>query len=108
MSNQEKIREKRNQELVFRLRSVILSEKRVAIAGWRDSNHNDFTRSIPEHMVVFWDQAPKNIPKNVEYVIFTKFVKHKQTNRTKIQTHIHPGVVKLGQIRDVLKECLKT
>jgi hypothetical protein len=107
LSSQEDIREKRKQSMVSRIVSEIESGKVVAIAGWMDSNHNCFTKNIPEHLVVFWEKIPKKIPKNVGYVIFTRFVYHKHTEKMSKYVSVHPGVVSLGKIKEALEEGLK-
>lgn len=93
--------------LTQRIRKTLESGLSVAIIGWRDSNHNQFTRKIPRTKVVFFEETPSTLGQSIGYAIFTKFVGHPAFVRIKgaNKDRVHSVVVQMGQLRILLESC---
>ena len=75
----------RNQLLVIEQKvSDALKERRlIAIIGWKDSNHNSFTRSLSQNRVRFLDDSPGSLSQNFGFILFTRFIGHPLFERIK-------------------------
>lgn len=87
------------------MREALKSGTTIAVVGWRDSNHNPFTRGLSEKKVVFYDQHPHSIGDRVGLVVFTRFVDHSTVERIGKKTPVCPGVFDTGKLKTVLESC---
>lgn len=76
----------------------------VAIIGWRDSNHDAFTRNLPAGKVLFYERVPDIVPKRVGYALTTSFVDHSERKRLRKQVHTHPNLFSTGVIKRILRD----
>lgn len=76
----------------------------IAVLGWKDLNHNDFTRGLSDKKVVFYDDVPDDLGETVGFVLFTKYVSHTDTERIKRKKKkkVWSIVVEVRVIRQVL------
>ncbi|MBI2409961.1 hypothetical protein HYV30_02890 [Candidatus Kaiserbacteria bacterium] len=93
------------QALVRKAREVLGSGFAIAVVGWRDSNHNQFTRQLSDSKVVFLDSSPSNLTEKVGLVFLTRFVHHADVERIRKHHNVHPVVLDTGQIKRVLESC---
>ncbi len=91
--------------LTQKVREVVGSGNKVAVVGWIDSNHSDFTRLVSSGAILFFEHGPTTLPPSVRYAVFTRFTKHSTSFRLKGQIDTHPFVLGTGQIRQVLESC---
>lgn len=86
-----------------RIRLELERGRAIAFVGWRDSYHDDFTRSIPPEKVVFTDSSAP--PAHVGFIFFTRNVT--PTLRGRISNNRSVSHVPLDpqDVRSLLKEC---
>lgn len=89
--------------LAEKLRRVILDGKLIVVIGWKESNHNSFTKSIPKNKVRFLGRMPRKPPDNTGLMLFTRFTNHAETERGRKWNDIHSSVLTLGTLRSLLK-----
>lgn len=91
--------------LTQRVRTTLASGLSVAVVGWRDSNHNQFSRELPGKKVVFFGAKPPCIGDSVGLVLFTRFVDHPVVEKIKRKKQVYPAVIDTGQIKSILESC---
>lgn len=76
----------------------------IAVLGWKDLNHNDYTRGLSHKKVVFYDTVPDFLGETVGFVLFTKYVSHTDIERIKRKKKkkVWPTVVEVRVIRQLL------
>ena len=95
-------------ELTRRISETLQEGRLVAIIGWRDSNHNAFTRSLSSNVIKFLGDLPRAPSQNIGYILFTRFISHslvERVKRAKEKQCYHPIPVDIGQIKKILKSC---
>ena len=90
---------------IERARNAIQIGKSIAIVGWTDLNHTDFTRSLPKDKVVFFGSSPRAMGSTIGFVLFSRYIKHKVSERIKEQKDVHPIVLEPRQIKKILVSC---
>lgn len=90
--------------VVQTLRAKLGNGHSIAIIGWRDSNHDSFTRALPMEQVRFFETAPLVMPRTVGYALFTNFVDHNQTKRVREQVSAHTKLFNTGCIKRILRD----
>ena len=88
-----------------KIKEVLSSGLSVVVIGWIDSNHSDFTRSIPKSMVSFFETKPSSISKKVGFVLFTRFMTHKTYHNVKNGNCVWATPLGVGVIKDILFSC---
>ncbi len=88
-----------------RARNTIQIGKSLAIVGWTDLNHTVFTRSLPKDKVVFFGSSPRVMGRTIGFVLFSRYIKHKVSERIKEQKEVHPIVLEPRQIKKILESC---
>ncbi|MDO8623844.1 MAG: hypothetical protein Q7R54_00605 [bacterium] len=86
-----------------RMRETLGDGYAVAIVGWRDSNHNQFTRELPADKVVFTDDS--EVPSRVHFALITRFVSHTTMAGLKKRTILHNAALETGEIKRLLEGC---
>lgn len=92
--------------LIQRVRRTLESGLSVAVIGWRDSNHDEFTRGLSPEKVIFLDNSPGTLAEKIGLVLFTRFVRHKTVARLKKNKEVFPHILQNGQIKTVLESVL--
>lgn len=87
------------------IRETISSGKAVAVIGWKDSNHSTLTRSLPDKKFLFFENPPNSLGQNVGFVLFTKFINHKDSSRFKDKKDCHAIVLGTGRIKEIFESC---
>lgn len=91
-----------------RISETLKQRRLVAIIGWKDSNHNTFTRSLSNNVIKFLDDSPGIPSQNIGYILFTEFISHSVSDRVKKAKEkecYHPIPIKIGQIKQILESC---
>ncbi|MDD2657409.1 MAG: hypothetical protein PHD04_01955 [Candidatus Pacebacteria bacterium] len=91
--------------LTQRVRKTLESGSSVAVVGWRDINHNSFTKKLPEKRIVFLDATPPNLGDKVGLVLFTKYMDHDVYKRFKKKKPVYKVVIEVRDIRTILESC---
>ncbi len=99
-----------NQLLALQQRAsdALKDGRSIAIIGWKDSNHNVFTRSLPQNRVTFFGDSPGNLSQNLGFILFTRFIAHalfERIKKAKARRHYHPIPLDIGQIKVILESC---
>ncbi len=77
----------------------------IAVVGWRNSNHDNFTRSLDPRRFIFLDNEGRGMPRNTGYVLSTRFVQHAVWQQVQSRhIPIHPKVLQNGVIKGMLKD----
>jgi hypothetical protein len=94
--------------LVAKMRQTLQQNKAIAVVGWRDSDHDDFSRSLSAEQVVFVGNVVP--PQVARYVLLTEtvtgLVRDRATSgRSSWQTLLETKEVHqaLGRCKDMLK-----
>jgi hypothetical protein len=86
-----------------RIRLELEQGRAIGFAGWRDSYHDDFTRSIPREKVVFThSNAP---PAYVGFIFFTKMVNSGLRGKISKGRSVIHVLLDPSDVRTMLKEC---
>ena len=91
--------------LIREVRATLESGLSIAVVGWRDSNHDAFTRGLPKQKVIFLEASALNVPERAGYLLFTRFVYHTQFNRLRKGRSHYPGTLETGEIKRLLRSC---
>lgn len=92
--------------LLKKIRCTLQSEQSVAVVGWRNSNHNKFTRSLlKDDKVFFFNASSARLPKKVGFVLFTRFVYHHEFNKLRAGKSHWPIPIELRSIKNILNSC---
>jgi hypothetical protein len=85
-----------------RIRLTFQRKKAVAFVGWRDSYHDEFTRSIPREKVVFTvSSAP---PSHVEFIFFTHHITPAQRGKIARGRSVSHRQLSEGEIKSLLRD----
>lgn len=87
------------------VRETISAGKAIAIIGWKDSNHSPVTRSLPGKKFLFFENPPNNLGQNVGFVLFTRFIQHKDYGRLKARNNCHAVALGTGMIKEIFESC---
>ncbi len=88
------------------VREVLEDGGRIAVVGWMDKNHSDYTREIPASIVSFHEADPRTLPEKLDLVIFTRFGSHKRSTPLRARYPCMPGVIETGNVKEILKSCV--
>ncbi len=92
--------------LKARMLEVLSEGRKVAVIGWRSSNHNRTTRRFADSgKILFLPHNKRDLGQSIGYVIFTRFVGHSDQERMQRKTNGHTRVIKVGVIKRVLEAC---
>lgn len=91
--------------LIQRVRTALESGLSIAIVGWRDINHNQFTAKLPEKKVLFLDASPVSLPERVGLVLFTKYMDHTTSAQIGRRKPVYKIVLEVRDIRTILESC---
>ncbi len=95
--------------LTRRVHETLESGLSIAVIGWRDSNHSQFTRQLLDKKldkkIVFFSASPDILPERVGLVLMTRFIDHTVFQRIKNTKSIHPIPIGIGQIKRILESC---
>lgn len=98
--------ERQDRALEQNVRSALGQGKVVVVLGWKESNHDDFTRALSQGgKVLFYEESPGSLSQKVGFVIFTKFTGHGTFSRVRTVTPTHPVVLGNGHIKRILESC---
>jgi hypothetical protein len=88
------------------VRKTLESGLSIAVVGWRDSNHSQFTRQLSAcGKIIFLDASATNVPKKAGLVLFTRFVSHQEFRRLKKGKSYHAVPVDTGRIKKIFESC---
>lgn len=92
--------------LVGEVTRVLERGEKVAIVGWRDSNHNSTTRRLSRSCLLeFVLQSPGHFGTSFGLVLCTKFISHSIFEALRKGNRVYPKVLSNGIIKKVLAEC---
>lgn len=98
--------EKMLDAITRRVRKTLESGLSIAVVGWRDSNHSQFTRQLSAgEKVMFLDASARSLPEKVGFVLFTRFVSHAEFKRLKKGKPHNAVPIDPGQIKKILESC---
>ncbi len=86
-----------------RVRSDLKQGKLVAVAGWRESSHDEFTRSLPADRVVFMGMSPP--PSSANFTLLTTAVTGSSRGRISKGRQVAPRLLEASEIKKILMEC---
>ncbi|MBA3733065.1 hypothetical protein H0W91_01680 [Patescibacteria group bacterium] len=93
--------------LVEKIKDVLRQGQRIAVLGWRDSNHNKYTRQLMDNgRIIFRHKIQSDLGGKVGLVILTKFIGHDDFERVRVLRETFPIVVSNGEIKRILFTCL--
>ncbi len=91
--------------IVEKARQALLGDLKIAVFGWKDSNHDRFTRGISPKKVIFAGRI-QGIGESVGLVMMTRFVGHEDLDMLRARNAgVHPVIMTTGQIKLVLQQC---
>ncbi len=102
-----KLTEKQREALTQQVRKTLESGRSIAVVGWRDSNHGQFTRKLPMEKVIFLGNSSKNIPEKAGLILLTRFMHHADFRKIKSERDkdCYSKVLGTGQIKRILESC---
>jgi len=102
------VQNRQTESLIQRLHQVLKSGLKIAVFGWRDSNHNDFTRKLSKKKIIFLEISFRRLPTSVAFVLLTGFISHahqKSLIKQKGKDSISPIPFGIGEIKVILEAC---
>ncbi len=75
----------------------------IVIVGWKPSNHDIFTRSLPTNRVRFFFRPPRKLPRRAGIILYTRFVSHKEIERAGKSATTNSNILQLGELRQILR-----
>src|SRR3989344_7673272 len=91
------------ESLVPMLRRTLQSGKAIAIVGWRDSDHDEFTRSLSTEQIAFARKRRPDGP--FGYVLVAPSVKPSERGKATKNVRAHPKLLSPTEIKDALAQC---
>lgn len=76
----------------------------IAVFGWHNRNHDQFTRSLDGNQFLFLETPPRIIPARVGYAITTRFITHSDRQSVRKRVPTLSQVLSTGHIKRILRE----
>ena len=93
----------RREKVIMQIKRVIEDGLLIIVIGWKPSNHDTFTRSLPTNRVRFFFRSPPKLPRRAGIILYTRFVSHGEIERASKSVTTNSNILQLGELRQILR-----